>query len=267
MSKRPFITITTDFGLSDGYDAAMKGVIYSICPDAVVVDISHQINKFDIMHGALVIASTASDFPKGTVHVGVIDPGVGTSRRGIAIKTKNYVFVGPDNGLFSLAAELDGIEAIYELKNKKYFRPIISSTFHGRDIFAPVAAHIACGVPVEEVGPRIKDYIKKSFSEPKVSDNLIEGIILHIDSFGNISTNIHKKYIEEFGLKFGDWVKCVIGGKEYKIPFVETFGKVKVGELHALIGSSNFFDLAINQGNAAEFLKVKQGAPVKIEKL
>ena len=116
MSKKPFITITTDFGLCDGYDAAMKGVIYSICPDAIVVDISHQINKFDIMHGALVIASTASDFPKGTVHIGVIDPGVGTSRRGIAIKTKNYVFVGPDNGLFSLAAELDGIEAIYELK-------------------------------------------------------------------------------------------------------------------------------------------------------
>ena len=186
------ITLTSDFGLKDPYVAEMKGVILSINPKATLIDVTHEVEKFNIRMAAFMLASAASYFPDGTVHLAVVDPGVGTQRRAILIQSKKSFFVGPDNGILILAAQNQDIEHVYELTNPKFMLPKISSTFQGRDIFAPAAAYLDKGVQPSEFGPEIKDPVNPEFTIIKRTNSSLIGEVMHIDGFGNIITNINE---------------------------------------------------------------------------
>ena len=260
------ITLLTDFGLRDPYVGAMKGVILSICPDANIVDISHEIRKFDIRQGAYVLAASAPFFPKGTIHVGVVDPGVGTSRKAIIIETKKSFYIGPDNGLLTLAALREGVKKVVQITNSKYMLPRVSRTFHGRDIFAPAAAYLANGVPIENFGPLLEEYEILSFSKPHVRKDQIEGEIIYVDGFGNIVTNIYSEILEKVGISEEDKIKVLLNDKLGKVlKICKAYNEVKKGEFLAIIGSGNFLEISINQGNAAKKLNVKEGTKIKIK--
>jgi len=256
----PIITLLTDFGLGDTYVASMKGVILNICPDARLVDLSHLVPPQDVRAGAFLLVSASRDFPAGTIHLAVIDPGVGTDRRGLVIRADDYFFVGPDNGLFSLALrEASGWEA-FSLERPVYWRTTISKTFHGRDIFAPTAAHLAMGVPAEALGPPCIPEIA-SWADVVHKEEELLGEIIHIDHFGNAVTNVNRATLERFAS--GPRVTVRIGGLTLSA-MVDTYGDLEAGNLIALIGSSNFLEIAITQGNAAKTCGLRRGDPVCI---
>jgi S-adenosylmethionine hydrolase len=256
------ITLTTDFGLKDPYAAEMKGVILGICPNAAIVDITHEIEKFSIRMGAYVLASAVPYFPKGTIHVAVVDPGVGTRRRPMLIQTQQGFFIGPDNGLLILAAEHQGITGIHEITNPRFMLPRVSSTFHGRDVFAPAAAHLANGVPPTEFGPEIRDAITPEFTKVTLRKDVLVGEVLHMDNFGNIITNIGEKEIAQ--LCTTDVVNVELPNHKLKLKLCKAYGEAKPQEPLALIGSHNYLEIAINQGNAAAEFKTKPGDKIKI---
>jgi S-adenosylmethionine hydrolase len=197
--RRPILTLTTDFGASDHYVGAMKGVILSICPHAQIVDICHDVTPFQIAEGAYVIAQAYACFPKKTVHVVVVDPGVGTARRPILVEAAGQYFVGPDNGVLSMVYSR-GKHKVRLIATERYFRQPVSATFHGRDIFAPVAAHIAAGVPPVRMGKPIEDYLRPEFAKPRRSgERTWSGSILKIDRFGNVVTNFHVRDFFDLG--------------------------------------------------------------------
>lgn len=263
---KKIITLLTDFGLKDPYVGAMKGVILSICPNANIIDISHEVRKFDIRQGAYILASTAPLFPKGTIHIGVVDPGVGTTRKPIIIETKKSFYIGPDNGLLTLAALKEGIKKVVHIANRKYMLPHVSYTFHGRDIFAPAAAHLANGVPIEEFGPILKKYETLSFSKPKIHKNRIEGEIIYIDDFGNVVTNIYRDILEKIDINERKIIKIQFNDRTEKIlKICEAYNEVKEGDFLAIIGSGDFLEISINQGNAAKKLNIKEGTKITAE--
>lgn len=253
------ITLTSDFGLKDPYVAEMKGVILGINPNATLIDVTHEIQKFNVRMGAFVLASVTPYFPKGTVHLAVIDPSVGTERRAIAIQTKQGYFVGPDNGVLVLAAQQQDIEHIYQLSNQKYMRPEVSSTFHGRDIFAPAAAHLDKGVDPSAFGPEVTDVIKPDFVSVKQSNGSFLGEVLHIDSFGNIITNINEKLVPTAEKAI---VQTPVTHIEIKV--AKTYAQAKLGEPIALIGSHSFMEIALNQASAAERFHLKAGDKIAV---
>jgi S-adenosyl-L-methionine hydrolase (adenosine-forming) len=253
------ITLTSDFGLKDPYVAEMKGVILTINPKATIVDLTHEVAKFDIRMGAFMLASAAPYFPKGTVHLAVIDPGVGTERHAILIQTKNGFFVGPDNGVLVLAAQNQGIEHIHHLTNAQFMLPNISNTFHGRDVFAPAAAHIDKGIKLSEFGPEISDAATPTFANVKHEADALIGEVLYIDSFGNIITNIQQKELTK-----NESFKIKLKNISQKLPFRQTYAQAKPQEPIALIGSHGFLEIALNQGNAAEKFQVKTGNTVEV---
>jgi S-adenosyl-L-methionine hydrolase (adenosine-forming) len=253
------ITLTTDFGLEDPYVAQMKGVILSINADSNLIDISHSVKKFDVRMGAFTLASAAPYFPKGTVHLAVVDPGVGTKRRSVMVQTKQAFFVGPDNGILMLAAKSQGIEHVYDLSNSPYRLPKISSTFHGRDIFAPAAAYLDQGVKPFEFGPEIIDPLTPKFAETTRKNTSLYGEVLHIDSFGNIVTNIAEKDISNVKT-----VKVKLAECSLEATFAKTYGEVNLKDPIALVGSHGFLEFAVNQGNAAEKYNVHSGELVTI---
>jgi S-adenosyl-L-methionine hydrolase (adenosine-forming) len=256
----PIITLLTDFGLEDTYVASMKGVILDICSDARLVDISHLVPPQDVRAGAFLLLSAYRDFPAGTIHLAVIDPGVGTDRRGLVIRADGYFFVGPDNGLFSLALrETSGWEA-FSLERPAYWRAIISKTFHGRDIFAPIAAHLAMGVPAEALGPTCIPQMA-SWANTVHKNEELGGEIIHIDHFGNAVTNVSRAVLERF--VSGSQAAVRIGRLTISA-IVETYGDEETGTPIALIGSSNFLEIAITQGNAAKTCGLRRGDPVRI---
>jgi len=251
----PIITLLTDFGLEDTYVASMKGVILGICPDARLVDISHLVPPQDVRAGAFLLASAYRDFPVGTIHLAVIDPGVGTDRRGLVIKTDDCFFVGPDNGLFSwVLQETSGWEA-FSLEHPAYWRTTISKTFHGRDIFAPAAAHLAMGVPAEALGFPCMPQMASWASAVHKKDELV-GEIIYIDHFGNAVTNLNRTVLESF--LSGSQAAVKIGGITISA-MVDTYGDREAGTLIALIGSNNFLEIAISQGNAAKNCGFRRG--------
>jgi len=254
------ITLTTDFGLADPYVAEIKAVILSINPNAEIVDISHQIEKFNVRMGAYVLASAAPYFPKGTIHVAVVDPCVGTKRKPILIETENAFFIGPDNGVLAFAAEKQGIKHVYEIANPKYMLPKISTTFHGRDIFAPAAAHLSKGVPPLEFGPEICNIVKPQFAKIVRKESMLVGEVIHVDGFGNLITNLTVKELESLGIKESLSVK--VGEKALKLKLCRTYAEVKAKKPLAVIGSHDFLEISVNQGNAAEMFKVKAGDKV-----
>ena len=240
----------------------MKAVILTICPNATIVDITHEIEKFNIRMGAYVLSSAALYFPEGTIHVAVVDPGVGTRRRPVLIQTQQGFFVGPDNGLLILAAEHQGIKSVHEITNLQLILPRVSSTFHGRDVFAPAAAHLANGVHPTEFGREIRDAVKPEFTKATLRKDGLVGEVLHVDNFGNIITNIGEKEIASIRTK--DVVNVELSNKKWKLKLCKAYGEAKPQEPLALIGSHNYLEIAINQGNAAAEFKTKPGDKIKI---
>ncbi len=261
------ITLLTDFGLKDPYVAEMKGVILSICPEARIVDITHEVRKFDVREGAFILAQAAKYFPDGTVHVAVVDPGVGTERRSIIIDAARSSYVGPDNGLLIMAARMEGIKAVYEIKNPKYMRKEVSKTFHGRDIFSCAAAYLARGVAPCMFGPSIDDPITPSFASPRIVGDRIHGEVIYIDGFGNVITNISSSDLERVGVKPGIEVMVDLKGRRVKLLVKETYGEAALGEPLTLIGSSGFLEVAVNQGDASKAFNLRIGDPVALSTL
>lgn len=261
------VTLLSDFG--DVYPASMKGVILSIDPSAKIIDISHSIPPHDVRTGAFVLMTCVRYFPSGTVHIAVVDPGVGTKRRPVAIRARSlenvvHFFIGPDNGILIPAARSLGEFEVYEIKNEDLLRSDnnISDTFHGRDIFAPVGAHILKGSDIRSVGNRIHDFIDMDFGENQIERKnvLIRGKIIFIDSFGNIITNIPEEKVE---FKSGD----ILGIGKKRIKFMKSYGFCKIGEPLALIGSHGYLEIAVNQGNASYFFQKKPGDRITIRKI
>jgi S-adenosylmethionine hydrolase len=252
---RSIITLTTDFGLRDPYVAEMKAVISRICPNAMIIDITHGIEKFNIRMGAYVLASASSYFPKGTIHIAVVDPGVGTKRRPLLIQTKDNFYIGPDNGVMTLAAKSQGIKHIYEIANRRLMLPKVSNTFHGRDIFAPAAAHLTNGTSPAEFGPKVSKIVTPDFARIIKKKNVLVGEVLHIDNFGNIITNFSGKELETMGIK--KTVNIKLGNAKLQLTLCKAYAEVKTQEPLAIIGSHNFLEISINQGNAAEWFKTK----------
>jgi len=250
------VTLTTDFGLKDPYVAAMKATILGISPRVAIVDITHDLEKFNVRAGAFVLGSVAPYFPEGTVHVAVVDPGVGTQRRPIAIETKHSFFVGPDNGLLILPAEAQGIKHIYELTSRRFMSSNVSSTFHGRDIFAPAAAHLVNGTGIEEFGPQLTNVVKPEFSKVVRSKNFLIGEVLHVDDFGNIITNIRAKDIAEFR---EGMLLVELPNHKVQVKVSRAYADSKPQEPLALVGSHNYMEIALNQGSAAAKFGSKAG--------
>jgi S-adenosyl-L-methionine hydrolase (adenosine-forming) len=253
------ITLTTDFGLADPFVGMMKGVILGIAPDVQVVDVTHEIRSYDILDAAFIIAGSYRYFPRGTVHVVVVDPGVGSERRPMAATANGHIFVAPDNGVLSLVLETDRVTPnipAYHITNRSLFREPVSRTFHGRDIFAPVAAHLAQGTPVESVGPHIADCVRGPVSAPRHQGHGLVGTVLRVDKFGNIITNFRR---DDLGDRFSIQVAGVSIGR-----LCGTFSEAKPGEFVAIEGSTGFIELVLNQGSAAERLKVESGAEIEL---
>lgn len=258
---KQIITLATDFGIKDSYAGIMKGVILSINPDAKILDITHLVSHQNIFEGAIVISEAYKYFPKGTIHIGIVDPGVGSKRKPILIETDRYFFIGPDNGLFSLALKKERIKKAVHLTNKKYFLKDVSSTFHGRDIFAPVAAHLSLGKKPDSFGkplntrPQLID-----MPEPIKKRGSIIGEVIYIDSFGNLITNINKEDIARFNKP----LEIII--KRIRIKGIsKTYVDGKKGLPIAVIGSSGNLEIACYADSASEILQIKQGEKVEVD--
>ena len=252
------ITLTTDFGTADWFVGTMKGVILGLQPRAHLVDITHDIPAGDIRAGAFALAASHGFFPRGTVHVAVVDPGVGSRRRAVAVQTVSYFFVGPDNGVLSLALAHERIKAVHQITNEQLFLHPVSNTFHGRDVFAPVAANLSKGLPLGKVGAPIKKFVKLSWPEPQCTSNSIKGEIAYIDRFGNAITTIGNATLAS--LVEGS---CEIIVKGKRLCALQAFYQaVPHGKPVAVPGSSGFLELAVNGGSAAKKFKLEVGQAV-----
>lgn len=245
------VTLTTDFGIADGYVAAMKGVILSICPDVVLVDITHQIEPQDVRGGAYVLGTAARRFPAGTIHVGVVDPGVGSARRGMVLVSGGHIFVGPDNGLFTSALGEDA--SAVEIGAS----PEASATFHGRDLFAPIAARIAAGADPLSLGPTLADPIRLPDWEKSRAASGVRGRVMHFDRFGNAITNLCPGDFDRHPDAFH------VPGREIGAPTIgRTYADVRRGEAVWLVGSEGFYELAVREGSARERFHLERGDTV-----
>jgi S-adenosylmethionine hydrolase len=252
------LTLTTDFGTSDWFVGTMKGVIAGIAPAAKVIDLTHDVPPCDIRGGAFALAASHRFFPKGTIHVAVIDPGVGSRRKAIAVQTAKGIFVGPDNGVLSWAIAKEKIRAIHALENEAYFLQPVSRTFHGRDVFAPVAAHLSRGVPIRKVGPALNDFVRLPWPEPRQQPDAIEGEVVYLDHFGNAITNLEARL-----LKDSSRASCEVYGKRrWHCPLKTFYQAVPPKRLVALVGSSGFLEIAVSGGSAEKALGLRIGTRV-----
>ncbi len=240
------IAFLTDFGLKDHYVGVMKGVALSICPEAILVDLTHEVAPQNIAQGAYLLGASFRYFPKGTIFVAVVDPGVGTERRGLCVVAEGRFFVGPDNGLFTLVYDRTQEFVAYELQNQTYFLPQQSATFHGRDIFAPVAAHLARGLNPSALGPQVKDPVRLPWPQVSLEPGRIRGAVIYVDRFGNLVTNISQEHLEGKSIKTVYFV-----GR--RLPFKHTYAEVAPGKPLALIGSDGLLEIAVSKGSAAKF--------------
>jgi S-adenosyl-L-methionine hydrolase (adenosine-forming) len=256
----PIITLLSDFGLEDPYVASMKGVILGICPDARLVDVSHLVPPQDVCTGAFLLSSVYRDFSPETIHLAVVDPEVGTDRRGLVIKADRHLFVGPDNGLFSwILREATAWEA-YSLEHSGFWRTPVSKTFHGRDIFAPVAAYLGRGTSAQAFGPPCTPRLA-AWADEIETEHEILGMIIHIDHFGNAITNITGEALDRLAHRSRLAVR--IAGMTLW-PISATYGDREPGSLVALIGSSNRLEIAVTQGHAAGDRGICRGDPVSV---
>jgi S-adenosyl-L-methionine hydrolase (adenosine-forming) len=247
------ITLTTDFGTRDWFVGTMKGVIVGIAPKAKVIDLTHELPPSDIRGGAFALAVSCHFFPKSTIHVAVVDPGVGSRRRAIAVQTDSAIFVGPDNGVLSWALAKEKITAIHALENEACFLQPVSRTFHGRDVFAPVAAHLSLGVRIKKLGPALRDYVRLDWPEPRKQRGGIEGEVIYIDRFGNAITNLESSL-----LKGSRRALCEVYAKRRRVCALKAFYQATPPNTPvALVGSSGFLEIAVNGGSAAMVLGMK----------
>jgi len=258
------ITLLTDYGIKDSYVAEMKGAILGILPGATLVDVSHDVGNYSIDEGAFHMARSVPYFPEGTVHVGVVDPGVGSSRKGIIIKAKGAWLVGPANGLLAPAAERLGVEKVYEIAYREHLPEKISDVFDGRDTFGPTGALLAKGVPPEEIGPELEDYIRIPGYKAKVEENTIKAAVIHVDGFGNLVTNATYDELGVIGAEEGSTFRVEVAGRTFDLPYVRRFSAVPEGELLMLVAGGAYLEFAVNQGNARERLGLGKGEPVRI---
>ncbi len=254
------ITLITDFGYVDAYVASMKGVILGIAPDANIVDITHDIEPQSILQASIVLATCTDYFPPGTIHVAVVDPGVGTDRALLAVKARGQVFLAPDNGLLGFMLDKCDECEIRKMENRELFLPRISATFHGRDILAPVAAHLAAGVPFEEVGGITDQYRKNAFPYPTIKGGVLRGQIVYRDHFGNLMTNITADDLKEFD---PDKVEICTGYSRIK-GLSKAYSDVEKGELLCLFGSAGYLEIALREGSAADKLRFPIGTLVEV---
>ena len=256
------ITLTTDFGTSDYFVGAMKGVILGLAPRARIIDISHQITPFAIDEGAFVIGEAARWFPKGTIHVVVVDPGVGTARRPILVEAAGQRFIGPDNGVFTMIYDSIRQLKVREITNKKMMLAQVSRTFHGRDVFAPAAGHLAAGVSPARLGKVVTDFLRSQTLEPvPVKKNRWLGSVLKVDHFGNLITNFDMRKFGELRTHAFE----ILAGSEIIRRLVLTYAESGIGEVAAIEGSSGFLEISANQGSAARRLGCGVGSRVELE--
>jgi S-adenosyl-L-methionine hydrolase (adenosine-forming) len=262
-----FVTFLSDFGLQDDFVGTCHGVIKRIAPDAQIVDITHGIEPQAVLQGAVVLANTLPYMPDG-VHLAVVDPGVGGTRRGLALRdTTGRLYVGPDNGLLVPAAEkLGGISAAWQLTNAGYMLRPVSRTFHGRDVFSPAAAHLATGVDPAELGPEVEpaSLVRLELPEPEVGEAMIRATVLYVDHFGNVQLNLSRVDVESAGILPGRLVELDLGVDRYYATAARAFSDVRPGDIILYEDSYENIAVAITHGNAAEMLSARAGQPITI---
>lgn len=261
----PVITLTTDFGLADPYVGLMKGVVLGIAPQATIVDLTHGVPAGDILAGALVLDAAVDFFPPGTIHVVVVDPGVGSPRRALAVETDHFILIGPDNGVFTAALQRHAVRRAVELSDSRFHRHPVSSTFHGRDVFAPVAAHLAAGTRVEQLGPAAASPMVLVLPRPIPRGDRMELHVLRIDHFGNLITDLTAGDLAQWTPEAG-WDRLVFeAGKAQVTGIRQTFADVPVGQPVAYFGSTGRLELAIRNDNAACAWGLGSGDTISLE--
>lgn len=261
---RPVIALLSDFGSRDHYVGTMKGVILGICPDVTLVDITHDITPHDVLDGALELAAAYRFFPAGTIFLAVVDPGVGSARRGIAADFGDHRFVCPDNGLLSAVTRDAQPKKVVELTERRYARPTVSRTFEGRDRFAPAAAWLAKGIQLPALGRAVASIQRLDIPQPAIGSDEMQGAVLRVDRFGNLVTNIDRKLFEKFSQSNG----IEIAAATHRIArVVATYAEAAAGEVCALFGSSDHLEIAVNAGSASDRLSLSRGAPVTIRRI
>jgi len=263
---RPIVALLTDFGSQDYYVGAVKGAVLAACPDATLVDIAHDLPAHEVEEAAYCLAAAVSAFPAGTVFLVVVDPGVGSGRRALAVEAGGYRFVGPDNGVFSLILNDLGPARLHHLSNEGLFRKRVSSTFHGRDIFAPVAGQLACGTPLEACGPELTDPVVLPLGQSRRLGPLEwEAHVLQVDRFGNLTTDLTRADLDAILEEAeGDGTRVVVVASGIVLPLVNTYTDVSRGEVCALTGSTGRLEVAVNLGSASRRLSLGRGGSVRV---
>ena len=259
---RPTIAIVTDFGTRDHYAGTLKGVVLTLCPEVTLVDLTHDIAPHDVLGGALELAAAYRYFPPGTIFLVVVDPGVGSSRRGLVADTGDYRFVAPDNGVLSLVFRESRPRKVVDLTERRYARPTLSRTFEGRDRFAPAAAWLAKGIELSAMGRPVSQWHTLAIPEPAAVDGHMTGEVLRVDRFGNLVTNIDRKRFEQF--RHDADIEISIGGRPVD-RLVATYAEAESGAVCALFGSTDHLEVALNGGSAASSLGLGRGAPIRID--
>jgi S-adenosylmethionine hydrolase len=267
-SLRRIIALLTDYGYRDPYVGVVKAVIKSINPDVEIIDLTHGVGRHSIVEAAVLLAVSARYFPKGTVFLVVVDPGVGGPRRGIVVETSNYILVGPDNGCLTLLAEEDGVKRVFDITNSKYRLPVVSHTFHGRDVFAPIAAWISLGVPLEELGVEVEysGLNRISIEKPRVrrEERAIEASVLYIDVYGNVMTNVKAGDLTTLNPSVGSTMQLIAKNRSYKCTYVPSFSWVREGEIACYINSWGYLEIAVNKGEASTTLGLSIGDKIVV---
>ncbi|MGB7438783.1 MAG: SAM-dependent chlorinase/fluorinase [Candidatus Acidiferrum sp.] len=262
--SNPIITLTTDYGTNDHLVGVLKGVILKINPEVTLVDITHAVTPYDLLDGALAIASAYSYFPPRTIHVVIVDPGVGTERRPILVSGQNQYFIAPDNGVLSGVYDKEQNFAVRHLTSEHYFMQRVSKTFHGRDVFAPVAGWLSKNWQPASMGEVIEDFKRFAMPKPKEADGLLKGVVLKVDSFGNLITNFRAEDLSPESVEKGQVFLQV--GSHAVTRIVLMFASGNAGEPVAYIGSSGYVEIAVNKGNASKTLGIGRGTPVLLSK-
>jgi len=266
MDRRSIITLLTDFGHQDPFVGIMKGVILSLCPSASLVDLAHETAAYDILGGSFLLQSAVPYFPPGTIHVAVVDPGVGGPRRPILAEINDQLFVAPDNGLLSYPMAHGTVRAVRAIVAQEYLLQPVSTTFHGRDVFAPVAGHLACGVPAERFGPEVGDVVRLPIPRPRLGEGgTLTGQVIRIDRFGNCITNIGREDLEAFTAGAAESIRILLDGRPVG-SLVQFFGEAGPGGRGAILGSTGRLELFAVQGNFARRWGVAPGAVVRLER-
>ncbi|UCD70837.1 MAG: SAM-dependent chlorinase/fluorinase [Syntrophobacterales bacterium] len=255
------ITLMTDFGTKDGYVGAMKGVILGINPQCTVVDITHEISPQGVFEGALVLGNTYRSFPRGSIHLAVVDPEVGTQREALVVETEGYYFVGPDNGLFTWIYRREEVKQAVGIRNRDFFPKTISQTFHGRDIFAPVAAHLSLGQEPEKFGVKLDRWSEIDIPEPKTTDKGLTGEIIHIDRFGNLITNLPRRLLEPLTRQGS--LQIHIQGRRIS-GLKNAYAEARKGELMAIFDSFDLLEISLMGDSAGEALRAAKGDRVEL---